>query len=471
MTSEPGLASQDTDYTRQIQEALDELQQMQEVPRLVTSPEELEALEHEIRQRTDQLGSLLVGYHLQQAFDSPALQAEQDLLMSHWPKPLQNDGRVKVWVRTAQGHRVPIWVTYYRRKGQRRAGKRYAGVYAGLVLLGIYDRCTPALAAEVSLLAAMLGSLVEARDVLADRGVDLDIKTMRLIAYRYAARARLDHQIETTTFEDTVAGRRVVISSDGGRLRLREAKRGPKTKQGRRRYTGAWREPKVLIIYVVDAEGKREASFAPVIDATLKGPDAVFALLRTYLQRLSITQADQVLFVADGAPWIWKRVPLLVQALGLAAQQVHELLDFYHAVQHLAQVAALRNDWSAKARSRWRNQQRRLLLRGQLEQVIAAIRDLCRGRNSKAMRTHRDYFIKHQSRMAYAQLMAMKLPIGSGAIESTVRRVVNLRLKGPSIFWCRASAEAILLLRSYYKAGRWKMLKHMATSHLALLET
>ena len=471
MTSEPGLTSEDTDYTRQIQEALDELQQMQEVPRLVTSPEELEALEHEIRQRTDQLGSLLVGYHLQQAFDSPALQAEQDLLMSHWPKPLQNDGRVKVWVRTAQGHRVPIWVTYYRRKGQRRAGKRYAGVYAGLVLLGIYDRCTPALAAEVSLLAAMLGSLDEARDVLADRGVDLDIKTMRLIAYRYAARARLDHQIETTTFEDTVAGRRVVISSDGGRIRLREAKRGPKTKKGRRRYTGAWREPKVLIIYVVDAEGKREASFAPVIDATLKGPDAVFALLRTYLQRLSITQADQVLFVADGAPWIWKRVPLLVQALGLAAKQVHELLDFYHAVQHLAQVAALRNDWSAQARSSWRTHQRRLLLRGQLEQVIAAIRDICRGRNSKAMRTQRDYFIKHQSRMAYAQLMAMKLPIGSGAIESTVRRVVNLRLKGPSIFWCRASAEAILLLRSYYKAGRWKLLKHMATSHLALLET
>ena len=471
MTSEPGLTSEDTDYTRQIQEALDELQQMQEVPRLVTSPEELEALEHEIRQRTDQLGSLLVGYHLPQAFDSSALQAEPDLLMSHGPKPLQNDGRVKVWVRTAQGHRVPIWVTYYRRKGQRRAGKRYAGVYAGLVLLGIYDRCTPALAAEVSLLAAMLGSLDEARDVLADRGVDLDIKTMRLIAYRYAARARLDHQIETTTFEDTVAGRRVVISSDGGRMRLREAKRGPKTKQGRRRSPGAWREPKVLIIYVVDAEGKREASFAPVIDATLKGPDAVFALLRTYLQRLSITQADQVLFVADGAPWIWKRVPLLVQALGLAAQQVHELLDFYQAVQHRAQVAALRNDWSAQARSRWRTQQRRLVLRSQLAQVIAARRDSCRGRNSQAMRTQRDYFIKHQSPMAYAQLMAMKLPIGSGAIESTVRRVVNLRLKGPSLLWDRASAEAILLLRSYDKAGRWKLLKHMATSHLALLET
>jgi hypothetical protein len=293
---------------------------------------------------------------------------------------------------------------------------------------------------------------------------------VRLIAYSYAARARLEHQLDTAVFEDTVAGRRVVISSDGGRLRLRETKRGPKTKKGRQRYTGAWREPKVLIVYVVDAAGKREASFAPVIDATLQGPDAVFALLRTYLQRLEITRADQVLFIADGAPWIWKRVPLLVHALGLTAEQVHELLDFYHVVQRLGQVAALRPDWSVKARTRWRTQQRRLLLRGEVEQVIAAVRDMGRGRNNKAIRKHRDYFIKNQRRMAYAQLLAMKLPIGSGAIESTVRRVVNLRLKGPSLFWCRANAEAILLLRSYYKAGRWEMLKRMATSHRFLLE-
>src|SRR5262249_37175507 len=76
-----------------------------------------------------------------------------------------------------------------------------------------------------------------------------------------------------TAFADTVAGRRAVISTDGGRLRLREPKRGPQTKKGRRRYTGAWREPKVLIVYVVDAEGKQEPCFAPFIDAMLQGPD------------------------------------------------------------------------------------------------------------------------------------------------------------------------------------------------------
>src|SRR6266705_6193844 len=190
MTSDSGFVSQDSDYASHIQEVLNELRQMQQTPQLVTSPEELEALEREIRQRTDRLGSLLVGYHLQQALDSAAVQAEQERLASQGPTSLKNDGRVKVRVRTAQGHSVSVWVTYYRRKGPRRAGKRYAGVYAGLVLLGIYERCTPALATEVSLLAAMLGSLDEAQDVLADRGVELDMKTVRLIAYRYAARAR-----------------------------------------------------------------------------------------------------------------------------------------------------------------------------------------------------------------------------------------------------------------------------------------
>ena len=134
MMSDSGLISQDSDYPKAIQEVLDELHQMQQTSRLVTNPDALETLAREIRQRTDHLGSLLVGYHIQQALDSAALQAEQERLVSQWPQSLKNDGRVKVRVRTAQGHTVPVWVTYHRRKGQRRAGKRYAGVYAGLVL-------------------------------------------------------------------------------------------------------------------------------------------------------------------------------------------------------------------------------------------------------------------------------------------------------------------------------------------------
>jgi len=134
MTNDAALTRQDTDDAKHIQEVLSALRQLQQTPRLVTSPDELEALEREIRQCTDRLGSLLVGYHIQQALEAAALQAAQAQLVRQWPKPLKNDGKVTVMVRTVQGLAVPVRVTYYRRTGQRRAGKRSAGVYAGLVL-------------------------------------------------------------------------------------------------------------------------------------------------------------------------------------------------------------------------------------------------------------------------------------------------------------------------------------------------
>jgi hypothetical protein len=40
--------------------------------------------------------------------------------------------------------------------------------------------------------------------------------------------------------------------------------------------------------------------------------------------------------------------------------------------------------------------------------------------------------------------------------------VINLRLKGASIYWLKPGAEAMLMLRSYFKAGRWNLLKTMA---------
>jgi hypothetical protein len=308
----------------------------------------------------------------------------------------------------------------------------------------------------------MLGSLAEAGAVLAERGVRIDIKVLRRITYRFSERARLTQRLQGLGFEENVAGRRVVISMDGGRIRLKEKKRGRKTAKGRSRYIGAWREPKLFIIYVADAEGKMERSFMPVMDANIRGPDALFKLLRSYLGQLGITEADQVLFVADGARWIWNRISALVHGLGLKPEQVYEMIDFYHAVEHLGKVAGLRKSWTARQRKIWVRKHRKLLGQGQVEKVIDAVKEICRGRNSKGIRTERDYFVRNISRMAYARIRALGLPIGSGSVESAIRRVVNLRLKGPCIFWCKDNAEAILLLRCYWKAGRWNQLKNRA---------
>ena len=73
------------------------------------------------------------------------------------------------------------------------------------------------------------------------------------------------------------------------------------------------------------------------------------------------------------------------------------------------------------------------------------------------------YFVNNRTRFDYATMDALKLPKGSGAMESAIRRVVNLRIKGASIYWLEDSAEAILLLRSFYKCNRWNDLHRMAT--------
>lgn len=360
---------------------------------------------------------------------------------------------------------------YYRRNCDRRKGKRHAGLYAGLVLLGIYERCTPAVTAQIAMLAATLGSFAETQQVLAEQGLEVDAKCVRRIAYRCAERARLVQKSDSYEWPEpaSLAGRRIVVSTDGGRLRLREKKRGPKTAKKRNRYHGAWREPKLFIIYVVDAEGRQQRTFAPLIDGLLQGPDKLFALLTHYLQSLAVDAADQLLFVSDGATWIWNRLPALLESLALDGHKVHLLIDFFHAVEHLNRVASLRKDWSSRKRKRWFNQQRRLLRQGQVEQVIQAIRPLCRGRNSRSIRTELNYFIKHRKHMDYERMAQLNLPIGSGAIESAIRRVINLRLKGASIFWCKPNAEALLMLRAFYKAGRWCQFKSMAFSPIYAL--
>ena len=139
-------------------------------------------------------------------------------------------------------------------------------------------------------------------------------------------------------------------------------------------------------------------------------------------------------------------------------------MDFSHAVEHLGKIAAWQRRGTASERRAWIGRQRRCLRKRGIEEVQAAIEAVCGSRPGKALKRERDYFKRNggKGRMDYARITALKLPIGSGAIESAIRRVVNLRLKGPSIYWHKTSAEAVLLLRSYYKAGRWNHLQRQA---------
>lgn len=380
-----------------------ELSELESSRRLVTTAQALEELEREIRELTDRLASCLLGQKVQEALDSEEMAAsEQEFIRNH-PKRLKSDGKREVTVRTSYGPSIIVHTRYYRRNCDKRGRKRNKGVYAGLVLLGVFEHCTPSLTSEVSQMVSLLGSFAEAAHILSERGHALGEKSLRLIAYRAVDRARLVQKSQgyLGTLEASVKGRRVVVSCDGGRVRLREKKRGKKTAKGRNHFTSAWREPKLFIIYVVDENGKQSREFVPLIDGTLQGPDTLFAMLTSYLQALDIDGADQLLFISDGAKWIWNRWPILIAALNLNPQNVQLLIDFYHAVEHLNKVAALCKTWIPRTRKRWVSTQRLLLRNGKVEQVIQNITPLCKGRLSRTIRTQLNYFINHQAHMNY----------------------------------------------------------------------
>jgi len=101
---------------------------------------------------------------------------------------------------------------------------------------------------------------------------------------------------------------------------------------------------------------------------------------------------------------------------------------------------------------------RRHLKAGEVDLVIQRIRDLRRGRNAAKIRTELEYFVTRKDRMRYRVFRRRGIPLGSGAVESAIRRVINLRMKGPSIFWHKENAERVLHRRAYLKAGRWEEL-------------
>ena len=92
---------------------------------------------------------------------------------------------------------------------------------------------------------------------------------------------------------------------------------------------------------------------------------------------------------------------------------------------------------------------------GDIDSLVQFIEQQAKGRRSKAVRKHIGYFGNNRERMQYAAFKKAYVPLGSGAVESMIRRVVNLWIKGTGKFWLEENAEGMLLLRSYLKAGRF----------------
>jgi len=148
-----------------------------------------------------------------------------------------------------------------------------------------------------------------------------------------------------------------------------------------------------------------------------------------------------------------------LQRLGCPPSSTHGLLDFYHATEHLHTFAEAAFT-QPKEQQAWFKQARSLLKRGQSVNLLNQMQTLSKQRRGDCLAilsSEIQYFTKfhQQKRLSYSQLAGMKMPIGSGAIESLIRQVVNQRLKGNGKFWLLENAEAILHARCQWAAGTW----------------
>lgn len=277
---------------------------------------------------------------------------------------------------------------------------------------------------------------------------------------------------------DEFNGQCVTVQIDGGRAKIRskltESKSQPESRnaegfvdqdapgrskpKSKRSFQADWRELKLVTIVVHDEQGRMVNDSQATIDGTMKGPDAIAELVAMHLHRLGAAKAKSITFVADGAPWIWDRIDRIVSKAQISATvKIHQIFDNCHASHHISRALASLgfNDQERMAHYR---AYRTMMRNGKWRQVVEDLSGVAEEQpDNKEVQTEIEYLKKHgeAGRLSYPHFRTLGLPLGSGAIESSIRRVINLRLKSNGTFWLESNAEIMLQLRALVVSGRW----------------
>lgn len=223
-----------------------------------------------------------------------------------------------------------------------------------------------------------------------------------------------------------------------------------------------WHWVYTATVFRLDQRG-HTASRRPVITergyvATRGGLEAFEHLVYAEALRRGLTQAAEVLVIADGAIWIWN---LVENRFRRATQRV----DLYHVKQHLWSVARERYGQDTAAARQWLRplfHQLQSKTNG-ARQVLDTLKQMLH-KKQKMTPAQREqlakevgYFTTHASRMDYAQAKRKKQPVGSGPIESTCHQY-QVRFKRAGQFWSLAGDEALLALETLRRNDRWPLL-------------
>jgi len=135
----------------------------------------------------------------------------------------------------------------------------------------------------------------------------------------------------------------------------------------------------------------------------------------------------------------------------------YELIDFYHATEHLGHALAVAyGDGSRKTRLRF-EELREILLedKGGVDRVIRSLSYLCHSYpQRKELQQEVDYFKRHRKRMCYADMREKDLPVGSGPVEAACK-TLTYRLKQSGMRWGQDGGQAILTMRGWSQSDRF----------------
>ncbi len=164
------------------------------------------------------------------------------------------------------------------------------------------------------------------------------------------------------------------------------------------------------------------------------------------------SRAQKKVVLGDGVPWIWN---LADQHFPGAIQ----IVDLFHARQHLWDLARLLFPSDTKRRNAWIGlHQKRWLDKGKISKLVVSLREIqtAEADLAKKLRQEADYFQTNAARMNYPKFRQQHLFVASGVIEAGCKTVVGHRLKQSGMFWTVKGANAILALRCSHLNGRFE---------------
>lgn len=349
-----------------------------------------------------------------------------------------------------------------------------ARTYVGDELQG-QTEFTP-LAEERIVLAGKEGAYAKAAALLKRWGIlEIAASTVRKVCRRlgHRLRAQLDHDAAQQHSADLNAEERselLYIGVDGtmiGRVdpqhRRRKSRCPSRKVRGKTALANFFHEVKTLVIFSTDKAGAVARKTFYATQARIEG---FREQVTAEAARRGAATAKQLVFLGDGAAWIWKMAKELFP-------QAIQILDWYHATEHLWAAARARFGVNEQGLRAWIEQRKTELWDGKFDEVLTALRtasadlgvpdqslsDEARERDPRwiAFRTI-GYFEENRARMDYPRYRALNLCIGSGMVESSCKHVVGGRLKGTGMRWDEDGAENILALRCHDLNGRWDSL-------------